>query len=107
MTTLTSAIGVPPASDVRNSGTFNSGVPQNEADVEATTSTGASTEEAKAGREVEQPSSVVMEGNGGDVAPGSSEEKVVENGEIVSAERPPIETFVTATDILSFSNPAS
>ncbi|KAG4429018.1 hypothetical protein IFR05_015501 [Cadophora sp. M221] len=108
MTTLTSAIGVPPASDVRNSGTFNSGVSQNEADVEATTSTGMSTEEAKAGREVERPSSaVVKEGNGGAVAPGFSEGKVVENGEIVSAERPPMETFVTAPDILSLSKPAS
>jgi len=107
MTTLTSAIGVPPASDVRNSGTFSSGVAQNRADVEATTSTGKSTEEAKAGREVEQATEVVKEGNGGAVAPGESAGKVVENGEIVSAERPPIETFVTASDILTLSKPAS
>ncbi|KAL2069713.1 hypothetical protein VTL71DRAFT_14392 [Oculimacula yallundae] len=106
MTTLTSAVGVPPASDVRNSGTFSSGVPQNKADVEATTSTGTSTEAMKAGRELEQPSSSENAVNGEAAAAGISEGKVVENGEIVSAARPPIETFVTASDILSFSKPA-
>lgn len=163
MTTLTSAIGVAPASDVRNSGTFSSGVPQNKADVEATTSTGMSTEEAKAGRELEQHVSspvnghkasasivtltstvgvprandvrsseafksgvplnkadveamtsmgtstegVSKRGNVAVVASGNVGEKVVEDGEIVSAERPPMETFVTASDVLSFSKPAS
>ncbi|CZT46138.1 related to acetyl-hydrolase [Rhynchosporium secalis] len=106
MTTLTSSIGIPPASDVRNSGTFSSGVPQNEADFEATTSTGMSTEASKAGQELQQGSFEENLVNGKAVAATSSEGKAVENGEIVSAERPPIETFVTASDIMSFPRPA-
>ncbi|KAI9054297.1 hypothetical protein LZ554_001465 [Drepanopeziza brunnea f. sp. 'monogermtubi'] len=103
MTTLTSVVGVPPASDVRNSGTFTSGVSQNKTDIDALNSTGNSSEEAKASREVEQPTSIMASSNGGALTAreieGKGKEKVVENGEVVSAERPPMETFFTAPDV--------
>lgn len=88
MTTLTSAVGIPPTDDIRISGVLNSGVPHNQTDIEAVKQTangGAVVSEAVKADEI------VNESKG--------KEKVVENGEVVSAERPPIETFVTAPDI--------
>lgn len=81
MTTLTSLVGVQPASDVRTSGTFNSGVPQNEMDLEAMKSTGNSNEEAKIGREVEQAAPIAAASN--DEAVTSSEVKGMDNGKAV------------------------
>ena len=67
MTTLTSSIGVPPAADVRTDGVMDSGVNQNVADIEANTSTGNSSEEAKLAREnsrAEEGTPTVVKENG-------------------------------------------
>jgi hypothetical protein len=71
MTTLTSSIGIRPQDDIVTPGAKDSGVPQNANDVEAS------------GKGKEEES-----------------EQVIENGQVVSAERPPMETFKTALEIM-------
>lgn len=93
--TLTSAVGVPPATDVRIPGVLESGVPLNKTDVEAVTATSNNDELVKA--ESSAPVAAWKE-NGATVPGDEGKGKAIENGEIVSAERPPMETFVTATD---------
>lgn len=143
MTTLTSTVGIPPTDDVLTEGAVSSGVAQNPSDIEAATSTGNSTEEAKARRaSVNQPVEDLSVGKGkgkgimrrvdtddslahftyheggrpvskspvaatgsdtNDKASGMTNghsQKVVENGRIISAERPPLDTFVTALENL-------
>jgi len=91
MTTLTSEVGVPPTDDVRTKEVMESGVPENAADVEA-----------KVMRGNEQPAeenNISGKGKGKEnIVPVSSAgtENVVENGQVVNAERPALETFVTA-----------
>ncbi|KAL3422042.1 AB hydrolase superfamily protein C4A8.06c [Phlyctema vagabunda] len=84
MTTLTSAVGVPPTDDVRISGVMESGVQRNSTDIRAVNST-------EGGKESLQKSS-------------QEAEKVVEAGELVSAARPPLETFETAREDLPTSS---
>jgi len=103
MTTLTSEVGVPPTNDVRTKEVMESGVSANSADIHAANGTGSSSEEAKVMRENEHPAEeTVVSGkgkgkeNGVPVNPVGGEEKVVGNGYVVAAERPPLETFVTA-----------
>jgi len=74
MTTLTSAIGVPPAAEVDSPGSKESGVKQNAGDINATAAMGS--------------------------ANGKGQQVVVENGEIVGAERPPLDTFFSAKEDL-------
>jgi hypothetical protein len=110
MTTLTSSIGIPPAPDVRTNGVMDSGVNQNVADIEANTSTGNSSEEAKLAREksrVKEGTPTVVKENGFAAASTSAEEKAVGDGQVVSTERPPLETFVTAVEKLPMSSAAS
>lgn len=110
MTTLTSSIGVPPAPDVRTDGVMDSGVNQNVADIEANTSTGNSSEEAKLAREdprVEEGTPTVVKENGFAVASTSAEGKAAGDGQGVSTKRPPLETFVTAASELPMSSAAS
>jgi hypothetical protein len=108
MTTLTSEIGVPPIDDMRTKGVMKSGVTENAADIHAANGTGSSTEEAKAMRENEQSlngTDISEKGKGKQKenenenemsASSANSEKAVENGQVVGAERPPLETFVTA-----------
>lgn len=100
-TTLTSAVGVPPTEDVRTEGALNSGVQPNTADIEAAATTIKGVPEVNGGSvkgkepAIEPP--VLHEStNGSVVTPSNTGGKVVENGEVISAERPPLETFVTA-----------
>ncbi|TVY37128.1 AB hydrolase superfamily protein [Lachnellula occidentalis] len=71
MTTITSSVGVPPAVDVRIQGVKDSGVTNEAPGAEIRTS-----------------------------VDGSARANVVENGEVVSAARPPLETFVSAVENL-------
>jgi hypothetical protein len=102
MTTLTSEVGIPPTKDLRTKEVMESGVSVNSADIHAAAGTGSSSEEAKVMRENERPADgtvVFREGKGKENSvPMSSvdSEKVAENGQVVGAERPPLETFVTA-----------
>lgn len=82
MTTLTSSIGVQPVEDIRNPGAIDGGVPQNASDVEAPGAMSSAVDGKGKGKEQE------------------SGANVVENGEVVSAQRPPIETFVSAMEVL-------
>ena len=75
MTTLTSEFGIRPQDDVVTAGSQDSGVSQNASDIEAL-------------------------GNGKGKPKEIEKEVVVGNGEVVTAERPPIETFKTAVEIL-------
>lgn len=111
MITLTSEIGVLPTNDVRTEGVMKSGVQENAADIEAVNKTGNSSEEAKVIREDEKSvEGTVASGKGKGkkssvaASSGLSEGKVIEKGQIVAAERPPLETFVTATDELPTSS---
>jgi acetyl esterase/lipase len=91
MTTLTSSVGVPPADDVRTPSAMESGVKHNVADITATNAAGKNVEEAKLNGpscETERPPESPLATPTG--------VNVVENGEVVSATRPPLETFVTA-----------
>jgi hypothetical protein len=98
MTTLTSAINVPPVEDVRTDGSKESGVEHNAADLMASDAVGNNMEKAgtadiaKDGRKSLGASPVSKETNG--------EETVVENGKLAPAERPPLETFTTAAEDL-------
>jgi hypothetical protein len=109
MTTLTSAINVPPSPDLKTTESKESGVESNDADIAATNATGSSSEEAKVFKEnqkaPEGPSDIVKESRralaGSPLAQvHNGEELVVENGQVVSAERPPLETFKTAAEEL-------
>jgi len=106
MTTLTSAVGVPPASDVRIQGVKDSGLKNHAPGATIRTSVDGNAK----GKEPERV-------NGGAVTPenGASAKDsddvtpevgavVVENGEIVSADRPPLETFVSAAEVLPTSS---
>ncbi|RDW75159.1 alpha hydrolase-19 [Coleophoma cylindrospora] len=84
MTTLTSTAEVPPTKDIRTSGVMDSGVRPNTADLKAINSP-----EAKKAEELLQN--------------GSDDEKAFEAGELVSAERPPLEKFQTASEDLPTS----
>ncbi|KAK2627904.1 hypothetical protein QTJ16_002550 [Diplocarpon rosae] len=95
MTTLTSAVGVPPANDVRTSGAYKSGVPHNNTDLEAINPTRISSEGVKARREVEEVESI----NQGNVGAVKLNSKGKGEREVVSDERPTIDTFFTAPDI--------
>jgi hypothetical protein len=86
MVTLTSSVGVQPAVDVRTEGANDSGVVANATDIEA----------AKAARR--SSAAAVMTDDG--AADGSSSRLAVEKGIVVSADRPPIETFVSAAESL-------
>jgi hypothetical protein len=106
MTTLTSAVGVPPADDVRIQGVKDSGVKNHAPGAAIRTSV----EGHAKGKEPERlHGGAVTPGNGAS-ANGSSAVApeagavVVENGEIVSAERPPLESFVTAAEALPTSS---
>ncbi|TVY37135.1 AB hydrolase superfamily protein [Lachnellula subtilissima] len=88
MTTLTSSSGVPPADDVRIQGVKDSGV-KNEAPG-ATIRT--SVDGSARGKENENVHAASVTSEAG--------AQVVENGEVVSAERPPLETFVSAVESL-------
>ena len=103
MTTLTSAIGVPPADDVRTAGAKESGVGSDAADVETSKLPGNSSEEAETTVENEkQPerNSAFVNESGDEATLSNGQSKAVENDEVVSQERPPLETFVTAKDDL-------
>lgn len=128
MTTLTSTAGIMPSDDVRTEGTVASGVKENAQDVHAANSTGNSTEEAKAcrsinaaedatiyhdkGKQIERdtgsqngivakhPEAAAAIGEGNQGWGGT---KVVENGQVVSSERPALETFLAAQDFLPTS----
>jgi hypothetical protein len=109
MTTLTSEIGVPPATDVRTEGVMQSGVQENAADIRAVNGTGSSSKKGKVMRENEKPVEGLVDKrkekkNGVAASSVSSEGNVVDNGEVKSAERPPLETFVTAADELPTSS---
>jgi hypothetical protein len=88
MTTLTSAVGVPPVGDIRTKGARESGVKYNAADVEAATATGKSTEAAKQERE------------SGNLV--KTEALVTENLQVVNGDggRPGVETFFSAQESL-------
>jgi hypothetical protein len=86
MVTLTSSVGVQPAVDVRTEGTNDSGVEANATDIEA----------SKAARRSSGVAGLTDE----DTADGPSGRLAVENGVVVSADRPPIETFVSAAESL-------
>jgi hypothetical protein len=97
MITLTSAVGVSPTEDARIDGVMESGVKENAADIEASNATGNSSEEAKTTWE----NGKALEG----AAAGAKKEKdgeakAVENGEVVSAAWPPLETSVSAMEDL-------
>jgi hypothetical protein len=77
MTTLTSSIGVPPAAEVDSPGSKDSGVEQNAGDIEAAAAMGSVDGKGKQKEDSDGP-------------------KAVENGEIVDANRPPLETFFSA-----------
>jgi hypothetical protein len=96
MTTLTSEVGVPPTVDVRTKEVMESGVPENAADIHAANRTGSSSE-AKVMRENEKPvSGKGKKKENGVTVSSAGIETVVENGQVLGAERPPLETFVTA-----------
>ncbi|TVY24949.1 AB hydrolase superfamily protein, partial [Lachnellula hyalina] len=88
MTTLTSSVGVPPADDVRIQGVKDSGV-KNEAPGAAIRT---SVDGNARGKENENVNTASVTSEAG--------AQVVENGEVVSAERPPLETFVSAVESL-------
>ncbi len=94
MTTLTSAEGVPPTRDMRTEGVLSSGLKENIKDFAAATSTGNNTEAAEEKDKLKAAEAI---GNGAGM-------KVVENGEVVSAERPEMQTFVTASEGFLISN---
>jgi hypothetical protein len=119
MTTLTSHAGI--IGDVRTEGAVASGVKENAKDIEAVTATGFSTEAEKARRASVAPADeVVLNGSGKGkeatwddtkypepataISSGiqSSDptisSKIAEKGQIVSGERPPLETFITAME---------
>ncbi|KAG0651267.1 AB hydrolase superfamily [Hyphodiscus hymeniophilus] len=96
MTTLTSAINVQPVEDMKNDGSRDSGVEHNAVDVAATNATSSKQKDetmdvVKVDRK-SLPTSPLSNVTNGD------EEKVVENGKVVSADRPPLETFKTAAE---------
>lgn len=88
MTTLISSVGVPPADDVRIQGVKDSGV-KNEAPGATIRTSVDGSARGKENENVNTPS-VTSEAGA----------KAVENGEVVSAERPPLDTFVTAVENL-------
>lgn len=90
MTTLTSSAGVQPVDDIGNPGSRESGVQENPKDVGASA---AITGEGKGKRQ--ETGDLVDKASFG-----LDDTKVVENGEVVSAKRPPIETFVSAWEVL-------
>jgi len=99
MTTLTSAIGVPPAEDVRTKGAKDSGVNQNVDDIAASAAMGSSDGKGK--------------GNAKEIAAENTPASVKVNGgavdgsnAAVSGARPILETFVTATEDLPTQNRA-
>ncbi len=96
MTTLTSAINVRPVENLWNDEVKDSGIEHKAADLAVTDATESQKiEGVKDGRQplAASPFSDVVNG----------EEKVVENGDIVQADRPPLETFVTAAETLACS----
>ncbi|TVY51228.1 AB hydrolase superfamily protein C4A8.06c, partial [Lachnellula cervina] len=88
MTTLISSVGVPPADDVRIQGVKDSGV-KNEAPGATIRTSVDGSARGKENENVNTPS-VTSEAGA----------KAVENGEVLSAERPPLDTFVTAVENL-------
>lgn len=102
MTTLTSAINVSPVDDVRTEGSKESGVEHNAVDVAATNATGSQkaadgiADNVKEGRKSLGASPLSNVTNG--------EEVVVENGKVVPADRPALETFKTAAEDLPLVN---
>jgi hypothetical protein len=106
MTTLTSAIDIQPVEDVRTEGSKESGVTHNATDVEATNAMGNRSDGIKENqRPAESTSDIVKDGTKSlSSSPLSnvtnSDEKTAENGKVVSADRPPLETFKTAAEDL-------
>lgn len=122
MATLESKAGFPPTEDVMTEGAVSSGVNHNVADFEASTSTGNSTEASKARRASEaEVSGELVNGKGKGVMRridtddslanflyhDKGKPKVVENGQVVSAERPPLDSFVTAREELLPKSPTA
>ncbi|TVY85323.1 AB hydrolase superfamily protein [Lachnellula suecica] len=104
MTTLTSAVGVPPADDVRIQGVKDSGIKNHAPGAEIRTSVDGRAKGKE--KEVVNGGAVTTASatQGGGAATPETGAKVVENGEVVSAERPPLETFVSAAEILPTSS---
>ena len=106
MTTLTSAINVQPVEDVRTYGAKESGVAHNAADVEAAKAMGSNSDVAKENQKpAEGIIDIVKDGSKSpEISPLATvtggEEKVIENGNVVPAERPLLETFKTAAEDL-------
>ena len=101
MTTLTSAINVPPVEDVRTEGSKESGVVHNAMDVAAANAIGSQKLNGTADIVKDErkslgapPGAIVTNG----------EDKFVENGSVVPADRPPLETFKTANEDLPAVN---
>jgi acetyl esterase/lipase len=95
MTTLTSSVGVPAGKDVVTAGAKDSGVEQNATDIEASASMGRV--EGTKGRqgEVQNGENVLSDWhNNPETGNGTSGAQDAESGQV--AERPPLETFVTA-----------
>lgn len=102
MTTLTSAINVPPVEDVRTEGSQESGVEHNAVDVAATNATSSQgfgdgiagiVKEARKSLGASPLSNVT-----------NGDERVVENGKVVPSDRPSLETFKTAAEDLPLVN---
>jgi hypothetical protein len=113
MTTLTSEVGIEPTNDVRTKEVMESGVFANSADVHAANGTGSSSVKAIIMREDEKPVGETVatgkrSGKEDGVLLGSAgSEEVVEKRQVVRAERPAMETFVTASSSLPMGSTIS
>jgi hypothetical protein len=95
MTTLTSTAGVRPASDTRTVGAMESGVDDNAfAEIDGLVRDSNVNDHGVMGRPKDLAAQAEADKNS------AAEALVVENGEVVNAERPPLETFQTAMEVL-------
>jgi hypothetical protein len=96
MTTLTSTAGVPPATDTRTAAAMESGANEDDAfsELDSLVKDSNVNDHGIKGRPKDLAAQAEAEKNT------AAEALVVENGEVVSAERPPLETFQTAMEIL-------
>ena len=96
MITLTSDISGPPADDVGTEGSKESGVEHIAVDVAATNATGSQGSGVGVGGIVKEGGKSLGASPLSNVTNG--EENVVENGKVLLADRPPLETFKTAAE---------
>lgn len=92
MITLHSSVGVAPTKNVTSAGAMESGVHQNSADIAASENIGknvvAGAENERASEDSDRTTTAT--------SLAEPDEKIIANGEVMSAQRPPLETFVTA-----------